>query len=306
MDDNSRDLAAALASALNRTPAQVYELWSSHVKMFVGYALATAKHNAAGRTNAMDGLTGYAKSFAALIHDALPALSESTLQSGLKMHVATLKQVIDFQATKNFQKAGLALHDAYKHMDGLARGIAGALGLAGSADREGAELHSTLTRSLGEHVFAMSWATSAALSGRSGEFGATAGGWLDQTSRDIGGTIAASLNKTPAQAYEFWTNHIGMFIAYTEAVAAKNKAAQTKSLDDLNGYAKSFSTLINNAIPALPVESVQGLIAEHVDSAKAVIDAQSRKDFRKEYKLLRVAYKHMDMIGGALSQAIAG
>jgi hypothetical protein len=167
-------------------------------------------------------------------------------------------------------------------------------------------VHSLLTRALGEHVFAASFATGAALGGRNTEFADLANAWLDRNSHDIANTIAGPIKKTPDQAYEFWASHIKMFVAYTQATAKKDKAGQNKAVGDLLGYANSFGGLVSGAIPALPADAVEGLVKEHITSVKAVVDAQAAKNYTKAYTLLRTAYKHMDMIGGALAQAIAG
>jgi hypothetical protein len=306
LDANSHDVANTIAGPLKKTPEQAYEFWASHIKMFVAYTQATAKKDKAGQNKAVGDLLGYAKSFGSLVNGAIPSLPADAVEGLVKMHITGLKDVVDAQAAKNYKKVGAGLTEAFNHMDEIAKALAGALGLEGKVDSQAADVHSLLTRALGEHVFAASSATGAALGGRNSEFADLASAWLDKNSHDIANTIAAPLKKTPEQAYEFWASHIKMFVAYTQATAKKDTAGQNKAVGDLLGYANSFGALVSGAIPALPAAAVEGLVKEHITSVKAVVDAQAAKDYTKAYTLLRSASKHMDMIGGALAQAIAG
>ena len=306
LDANSRDVAAAVAGPLKKTTDQAYEFWNSHIGMFVAYTQATAKKDKAGQDKAVNDLVGYAKSFGTLVNGAIPALPANAVEQLVTDHILSLKAAVDAQAAKDFKKAGSDLHAAYMHMDMIAKALAGSLGLEGKADSPAADVHSALTSLLGEHVVAAAMATGAALGGRTKEFEAYASGILETNSRAIADAVAGPLKKTPEQAYEFWNSHIGMFVAYTQATAKKDKAGQAKAVNDLVGYATSFGTLVNGAIPSLPADAVEGLVKEHILTLKDAVDAQAKKDFDGAFTALRKAYSHMDMIGSALAEAVAG
>jgi hypothetical protein len=55
----------------------------------------------------------------------------------------------------------------------------------------------------------------------------------------------------------------------------------------------------------LPESAISQLTAMHVVMTKAVVDAQAAKDWPKAYTSFREAFAHMQMIGDALSEAIA-
>src|ERR1051325_5754799 len=167
-----------------------------------------------------------------------------------------------------------------------------------------AELRAGLNTLFSEHVALATSATGAALGGRDGEFKAAAAA-LDANSVDISKAIGLVYGKDAEAAFlPLWRKHIGFVVDYTVATATKDKAKQTKAVNDLVGYTEDFGAFLSSANPNLPKATVAELVKGHILTLKDVIDAQAAKDYSKTYMLLRTATGHMHMIADPLADAI--
>jgi hypothetical protein len=167
-----------------------------------------------------------------------------------------------------------------------------------------AELRAGLNTLFSEHVSLAASATGAALGGRDGEFKAAAAA-LDANSVDISKAIGSVYGKDAEAAFlPLWRKHIGFVVDYTVATATKDKAKQTKAVNDLVGYTEDFGAFLSSANPNLPKATVAELVKGHILTLKDVIDAQAAKDYGKTYMLLRTATGHMHMIADPLADAI--
>lgn len=167
------------------------------------------------------------------------------------------------------------------------------------------DLRSLLTKQLGEHVLLAASATGAALGGRDAEFKAAAGA-LDMNSVDLSKSIGVVYGADAEAAFlPLWRKHIGFVVDYTTGLAAKDKAKQTKAVNDLVAYTQDFGAFLNSANPNLPKDVVAKLVRTHVLGLKDVIDAQAAKNDARAYTRLRTAYTHMGAIANALAGGIA-
>jgi hypothetical protein len=167
-----------------------------------------------------------------------------------------------------------------------------------------ADLRTGLNTLFAEHVSLAASATGAALGGRDAEFKAAAGA-LDANSVAIAKAIGSVYGADAEAAFlPLWRKHIGFVVDYTVGVATKDKAKQTKAVNDLVGYTDDFGAFLSSANPNLPKATVAELVKGHILTLKDVIDAQAAKDYNKTYMLLRTATGHMHMIADPLADAI--
>ncbi len=166
------------------------------------------------------------------------------------------------------------------------------------------ELRSRLNVLLQEHVYLATAATGAALGGRSAEFDVAAMA-LDANSVELSQLLGSVYGAGAENAFlSLWRRHIGFFVEYTQAVAAGDAVAQEQSIDKLMGYAEDFAAFLSSANPNLPKEVVAGLVREHVEALKAVVDAQGAGDAVETYMARRRAAAHMRMIADPIAEAI--
>jgi hypothetical protein len=170
-------------------------------------------------------------------------------------------------------------------------------------------LRAGLTALLDEHVYLASLATGAALRGDTKGFDAYAAalnGPTNSNTADIVAAITSAYGADVGKAFDgLWRSngHIPAFVAYTQGVAANDKAKQDKALGDLLGYAKTFGVTMNSVNSNLPAAGVEDAIKMHATTLKAVIDAQKSGDAAKTATLLREAAHHMSGTADLLAEA---
>ena len=172
-------------------------------------------------------------------------------------------------------------------------------------DTTAAVLRSKLNGLFGEHVYLASAATGAALAGRSDEFAAAAAA-LDGNTGALTDNFTAIFDAPTGKAFDaLWKKHIGFFVAYAQGLAAHDGGKASQAVSDLTAYAKDFGTFINSALPSLPADTVTGLVTTHVQTLKAVVDAQAGNDESGVFTAERAAAAHMSMVAAGLAGAIA-
>jgi hypothetical protein len=168
-----------------------------------------------------------------------------------------------------------------------------------------ADLRTTLNALLAEHAVLAAGATGAALGGRETEFKAAAAA-LDANSQDLARAIGSVYGPGAQEAFlPLWRRHIGFFVDYTMAVAARDRAKQEQAVADLVGYTDDFGAFLASANPNLTKAAVAGLVKQHVLTLKAVVDAQAAGDPARAWMAVREATGHMAMIADPLAAAIA-
>ena len=231
------------------------------------------------------------------------------------MHITTLKEVIDAQKAGDQPRVYSSLREAYAHMGEFATTLAGATvqkfpeKFDGDAASSAAGLRAGMTSLLREHVFLATSATGAALGGRQAQFEAAAtalNGPTNSNSADVVGAITSVYGNDVGKAFDgLWRSngHIPAVVAYTQGIAANDKAKSDKAVADLLAYAKTFGTTMNQVNGNLPADAVEEAIKGHATTLKAVIDAQKAGDAAQTATLLREAVRHMSMTADTLSEA---
>jgi hypothetical protein len=130
LDRNSVALSKAIASIYGAKAGRTFlngkYMWRDHIKFFVAYTVATAKHDAAGQKKAVANLKQYTVTFGNFLAGAT-GLPKPAVRNDLLGHVLELKGQLDDFAAGNYTKAASDYHAAYNHMFMTADLVAGAI-----------------------------------------------------------------------------------------------------------------------------------------------------------------------------------
>ena len=182
---------------------------------------------------------------------------------------------------------------------------------ANGVDTGAATLRAGLTDLLSEHVYLAALATGAALRGDTAgfeQFATALNGPTNSNTADLVAAIGSAYGPEVGKAFDgLWRSdkHIPQFVAYTQATAKGDKAAQDAAVTQLKAYAKEFGTTINSVNDKLPADVVAGAIVQHATELIAVINAQKAGDQPAVYSALRTAYSHMSHTAKALAGGTA-
>lgn len=128
LDANSQALAKAIGSVYGEAAGEAFlPLWRKHIGFFVDYTTAKAKHSKKGQEKAVNDLIGYASDFGAFLNSATPSLPKEAVAELVKMHILSLKDVVDAQAKKDWKLAYMKVRDASHHMQMIADPLADAI-----------------------------------------------------------------------------------------------------------------------------------------------------------------------------------
>jgi hypothetical protein len=130
LDRNSVALSTSIGSVFGAKAGNQFLngkfLWRDHIRFFVAYTVAKAKHDPAGQKRALVNLSAYTAAFSKFLAGAT-GLPQPALASGLGMHLMHLKGAVDAYAAGNYAKAASIQHTAYTHMVMTGDLLAGAI-----------------------------------------------------------------------------------------------------------------------------------------------------------------------------------
>lgn len=119
LDKNSVAISKAIASVYGARAGNQFlngrNLWRAHIKYFVDYTLAKAKHDKAGQKKAVANLMAYIQTQAGFFAKAT-GLPKQALVNDLTAHVLQLKGQLDAYAAGDYADAARLQHGAYVHM----------------------------------------------------------------------------------------------------------------------------------------------------------------------------------------------
>jgi hypothetical protein len=311
LNTNGTDIGEMIGAAYGaEAKDQFNQIWSAHNGFFVDYTTGVATKDKAKMDKAVQDLTTiYVPQFADFIAGAtgLPVDAVTSLTTD---HVLQTKQVVDDQAKGDWAAAYKGIRAAYAHMQMIGDAIAPAVAtkfpdkFAGDPSNKGVDLRVALNQLLQEHLYLASFATGAALDGRSDEF-AAAGVALNTNGTDVGAAIGSLYGDDAKDQFnQIWSAHNGFFVDYTTGVATKDQAKMDKAVHDLTTvYVPAFAEFLAGATD-LPKDALADLTTEHVLTTKAIVDAQGAKDVVAAAKADRTAGQHMEMIADPLAKAI--
>ncbi len=317
-NSNTADLTAAITSAYGADVGKAFDgLWRSegHIPAFVAYTQAIAVGNRAGADKAVADLTAYAKTVGTTLNQVNANLPAGPVEEMVKMHITSLKAVVDAQKAGDQAKVYTSLREAYGHMGEMATVLADATAkkfperFDGNASSQAATLRAGMTSLLREHVFLASSATGAAIAGRARQFDAAAAalnGPTTSNTADIVAAVRSVYGDEVGRAFDgLWRSegHIPAVVAYTQGVATGDQAKADKAVADLLAYAKTFGTTMNSVNSNLPAPNVEDAIKGHANTLKAVIDAQKAGNATQTATTLREAAHHMSHTADVLAEA---
>jgi hypothetical protein len=126
-NSNSADIVAAVTSAYGDEVGKAFDgLWRSegHIPSVVAYTQALASGDKAKQDKAVSDLLAYAKTFGTTMNQVNSNLPAAAVEDEIKMHITTLKAVIDAQKAGNSVQVASALREAVSHMSGTADTLA--------------------------------------------------------------------------------------------------------------------------------------------------------------------------------------
>ena len=130
LDANSVAISKAIGSVYGAAAAKQFlngkNLWRDHIKDFVAYTVATAKHDKAGQKKAVADLMAYIQTQAAFFAKAT-GLPKQALVNDLTAHVLQLKGALDDYAGGKYAATFSLVHGAYGHMYMTGNVLAGAI-----------------------------------------------------------------------------------------------------------------------------------------------------------------------------------
>jgi hypothetical protein len=311
LDKNSVALSKAIESVYGAKAGNAFlGLWRSHITMLVDYTRAKAGGKAQGAAQAKRGLDGYRQAFGAFIAGANPNLPKAAVAAGLKPHVQTMIATIDAAVAQSptvFEKLAAAAH----RMSMTARILAGGIAqqfqdkFSGAVDDGAAELRSSLTSLLEDHVYLAGVAIATGVNAglESAAFKA-ASATLDTNSVALSKAIGSVYGAAAGKAFlGLWRSHIGMFVDYTKAKATKDAAAAENALGRLDKYRADFGAFMEGANPNLSKEAVANELEPHVTTVAATIRAVVARS-PKTYDRLAEAAAHMPHTASMLATGI--
>ncbi|WP_322907623.1 copper amine oxidase N-terminal domain-containing protein [Paenibacillus campi] len=311
LNANTDELSAAVASVYGNAAGESFKtIWSSHIGYFVDYVKATAAKDNAAKQKAKDELAEYKVKQAKFFADANPNLPQAALEAGLQEHIDMLLTAFDAYVAKDYAKAYDTADQAYKHMfmfgDILSAAIEKQFPDKFTSDMsttQASDLRSALGIILGEHATLAVWAMQKGIDGAP-DFTQVAG-LLNKNTDELSAAVASVYGNAAGDAFnKIWSSHIGYFVDYVKATAAKDNAAKQKAKDELAEYKVIQAKFFADANPNLPQSALEAGLAEHINMLLMAFDDYVAKDYTKAYSQERMAYAHMFMFADILSEAI--
>jgi len=128
LDMNSQDIAGAIGSVYGKDAGDAFlPLWRKHIGFFVDYTTGKATGSKKKQDKAVQDLLQYASDFGAFLNSATPALPKDAVADLVKMHIVSLKDVVDAQAARDYKLAFEKIRDASHHMQMIADPLADAI-----------------------------------------------------------------------------------------------------------------------------------------------------------------------------------
>ncbi|OCT12988.1 hypothetical protein A8709_21950 [Paenibacillus pectinilyticus] len=166
------------------------------------------------------------------------------------------------------------------------------------------DLRAALGQLLGEHALLAILAMQKGYDGAP-DFGDAAAA-LGKNTDDLTAAIASVYGQPAGDAFKpIWSSHIGYFVEYVKATAAKDEAGRQKAIAELEDYRLKQADFFNMANPTYFDKTViaDGL-KMHITHLLDAFNDYVNKDYDKAYSDARTAYAHMFMTADALAGGI--
>jgi hypothetical protein len=162
----------------------------------------------------------------------------------------------------------------------------------------------TLDRLLGEHLVLAAETMRAGLAMTADA--AAARQALAGNSADLQAAIAIFYGAEAGRKFgDVWREHVDAYVAFIDAVAAKDASGRTASLNRLHVYHDQIAAFLSSANPYLNAEDVAALIQRHVQALISQVESAEAGDHERTVATIRGAYVQTFEVGDALAIAIA-
>lgn len=283
VDTNSVELADAVGDLAGDDARESFlRNWREHIDYFVDYALAAADGDDEAMNAAVTDLREYTDGVGQFFERITDGeLAAEAVTESFNGHVDTLAAAVDSLAdgdTDAFADLQMASHHVVEGAAVMAEGLSAAAGLEGDANDDAAELRTTLTANLNEHVYLAGIAVFVAYTedeGLESDGFAAAAEVVDGNAVELAdavGELAGEENRDPF--LELWRDHIGYFVDYAGAVAMGDDAAAQTALADLDQYRYDAGDFFEEiSAGELPADAIADGLGMHVRSLGGAIDS---------------------------------
>jgi hypothetical protein len=309
---NAADIAAPIGAVHGADAGETFEkAWFNHNTYLLTYARGVADDDSAAKSKARnqldDSVTDLSEYLAEATNQAMPV---EVVAEELRMHVDNLLLQVDAYAAEDYERAFQLERESYAQMfplgKALATGMVTGMGaeLPAEFDSPAAELQSQLGMTLGEHA---ELAVDAMRSGISGlpDFPAAAGA-LDQNTTELTGMIESVFGAAGAGSFQkLWGDHIDAFVAYTQALAGGDKAAQEAAQARLTGFNSDFAQFLSTATEGrLETAALADAFVMHEQMLMQQINEYAAADYTTAHQVSYDAYQHMFALAEQAATAI--
>ena len=270
-----------------------------------------ADDDAAVTSEARRQLDGYttelSEYLAEATHQAMPA---DVVAEELHMHVDQLLEQVDAYAAEDYERAFQLERECYAHMFPLGKALA-----AGIVTGEGTELPAEFDSPAAElqSQLGMRWASTPSspwmpcgpeISGLP-DFPAAAGA-LDQNTTELTGMIESVFGAESAGSFQaLWSDHIDAFVAYTQALAGEDEAAQKAAEARLTGFNSDFAQFLSTATQGrLETAALADAFVMHEQMLMQQITEYAAADYTTAHQVSYEAYQHMFALAEQAATAI--
>ena len=312
LSKNAAEIAAPIGAVYGAEAAETFErAWFNHVTYVFNYARGVADDDAAVKSEARRQLDGYVIELSEYLgeatHQAMPA---DVVAEELRMHVDLLLEQVDAYAAEDYERAFQLERECYAHMFPLGKALAAGIvtgeggELPADFDSPARELQSQLGMRLGEHA---ELAVDAMRSGISNypDFPAAAAA-LDQNTGEITAMIESVFGAASAGSFQsLWADHIDAFVAYTQALAEQDEAAQDAAQDRLTGFNSDFANFLSTSTQGrLGTAALADAFVMHEEMLLKQINEYAAADYREAHQVSYEAYQHMFALADQAATAI--
>ena len=312
LSKNAAEIAAPIGAVYGAEAAETFEqTWFNHVTSVFNYARGVADDDAAVMSEARRQLDDYVIDLSEYLgeatHQAMPA---EVVAEELRMHVDLLLEQVDAYAAGDYERAFQLERESYAHMFPLGKTLAAGIvtgeggELPADFDSPARELQSQLGMRLGEHA---ELAVDAMRSGISDypDF-PVAAATLDQNTGEITAMIESVFGAESARSFQsLWADHIDAFVAYTQALAQRDDAAQDAAQDRLTGFNSDFAHFLSTSTQGrLATAALADAFVMHEEMLLKQINEYAAADYVTAHQVSYEAYQHMFALADQAATAI--
>jgi hypothetical protein len=312
LSKNAADIAAPIGAFYGAEAAETFEqTWFNHVTYVFNYARGVADDDAAVASEARHQLDSYATDLSEFLaeatHQAIPA---EVLTEELRMHVDQLLEQVDAYAAEDYERAFQLERESYAHIFPLGKTLAAGIvtgdggELPADFDSPARELQSQLGMRFGEHA---ELAVDAMRSGISNypDFPAAAA-TLDQNTREITAMIESMFGAASARSFQaLWADHIDAFVAYTQALAQNDEAAQDAAKERLTEFNSDFANFLSTSTQGrLGTAALADAFVMHEEMLLKQINEYAAANYGTAHQVSYEAYQHMFALADQAATAI--